>query len=129
MENSNKRKWQIRGAVLAIFVLGFVAGALTITAYHAGRGQRVSDGRRDRYEQMLDRLHLTTEQRTQVEQILKDSRTQVINIRKESAPRFEEVRQQTDERLQAVFTPQQWDQWRQMANEMRGRRRGPRPQQ
>ena len=128
MENSSKRQWQIRGAVLAIFVLGFVAGALTITAYNAGRGRFASEGRRDHYEQMLDRLHLTAEQRPQVEQIMKDSRTELIKMRRESEPRFAELRRQTDERLQAVFTTQQWEQWQQMGTEMRRRRRGPRPQ-
>lgn len=127
MENSSKRKWQIRGAVLAIFVLGFVAGALTITAYQAGRGRLPSESRRDRYEQLLDRLNLTAEQRPQVEQIMRDSRTELIKMRKESEPRFVELRRQTDERLQAILTRQQWEQWQQLGSEMRRRRRGPRP--
>ena len=128
MENNSKRQWQVRGAVLAIFLLGFVAGALTITAYQAGRGRFNADGRRDRYEQMLDRLNLTAEQRPQVEQILKDSRAEVFKMRRESEPRFAELRRQTDERLQAILTPEQWERWRQMGREMRRRRHGPRSQ-
>lgn len=127
METNSKRAWQIRAAVLAIFVLGFAAGALTSRTYYARQAGPSVEGRRDRFAQMLDRLNLTTEQRGQVEQIFKDSRARVIDVRKESEPRFAEVRQQTDERLRAVLTPQQWEQWQQMAGEMRkrgGRRRG-----
>jgi Spy/CpxP family protein refolding chaperone len=129
MENNSKRQWQIRGAVLAIFLLGFAAGILAITAYQAGRGRSNSDGpRRDRYEQMLNQLNLSAEQKPQVEQILKDSRAEVFKMRKESEPRFAELRRQTNERLQAVLTPEQWERWQQMGREMRRRRRGPRSQ-
>ncbi len=126
MENGNKRKWQIRGAVAAIFLLGFLAGALALNFYHSRRSSFRREARSVRYEQMLSQLNLTTEQRTQVEQIMKDSRSQIrsqmIENRKQSEPRFAEIRKQTDERLQAVLTPQQWQQWQQMTSEMRGRR-------
>ena len=122
METSSKRAWQIRAAVLAIFVLGFAAGALTSRTYFARQAWPSVEARRDRFALMLDRLNLTAEQRGQAEKILQDSRARVIDLRKESEPRLAEVRQQTDERMRAVLTPQQWAQWQQMAGEMRKRR-------
>ncbi|MGE0131781.1 MAG: periplasmic heavy metal sensor [Blastocatellales bacterium] len=129
MENNNKRKWQIRAAVLLIFLLGFLAGALSLNVYHRQRSSfpRGSGGR-ERYEQMINRLNLTTEQRTQVDQIMKDARARMIEIRKQSEPRIGEARQQTDERMKAVLTPEQWSQWQRMMSEMRERRRRERPQ-
>jgi Spy/CpxP family protein refolding chaperone len=77
---------------------------------------------RDRYQQMLDSLKLTQEQRAQVDKILGDARTRIQELQKQSQPGMQEVRQQTDERLQAVLTPEQWGQFRQMRDEMRERR-------
>ena len=61
--------------------------------------------RGERFEQMLDRLNLTADQRTQVEQIMKESRSEIVEIRRQSEPRYKEIRKQTDERLQAVLSP------------------------
>lgn len=125
MDNASKTKWQIRAAVFSIFLLGFVAGALTLNAYHTRRLLTSQAARDDRFEQMLNRLQLTPEQRTQVEKILGDMREQVMMVRKESAPKIGEIRQQADERLRQVLTPEQWGQFQQMKNDLRGRgRRG-----
>ncbi|MGH9936580.1 MAG: periplasmic heavy metal sensor [Blastocatellia bacterium] len=125
MEDNSKRKWQIRAAVLLIFLLGFLAGALVLNIYHKRRyGPPRGAGR---YEQVIDSLNLTAEQKAQVEQIMKETRVRMIEIRRQSEPRISEVRQQTDERLKAVLTPEQWAQWQRMTSEIRGRRRWEQP--
>ena len=125
MNNSMRSKWQIRLITVIIFLLGFAGGSLAFNVYHRWRGDWVPRDRRDRFEQMLDRLELTSEQRTQVHQIFSDTREQLDNLRKESEPRFEEIRRQTDERLQKVLTPEQWQKFQQQREERRGRgRRG-----
>jgi periplasmic protein CpxP/Spy len=118
MEIVNKSKWNLRIAVLAIFALGFVAGALSLNIYRS-----YNFSRRGHFEQMLDRLQLTPEQRTQVEKILSDARTQLMD---EQRQRMREVREQTDQRLQTVLTPEQWEKFKQMRGEMGDwrRRRG-----
>ena len=123
MENKPLQKWQIRVAVLAIFLLGFLAGALTLNIYHNKRAPSLTENRRERFEQMMDQLQLTTEQRTQVNQVLSETRQKFIDYRKQSEPQFKEIRKQTDERLQTILTPAQWQQWQQMTSEMRPRRR------
>jgi Spy/CpxP family protein refolding chaperone len=80
---------------------------------------------------MIDRLNLTQDQRTQVDSIFEDARKQLAELRQESEPRFREVRKNTDERLQAVLTPEQWEQFQQMTSRRgrpfgRGRRGGDR---
>jgi Spy/CpxP family protein refolding chaperone len=122
MEIVNKSKWQLRLAVLAIFALGFAAGALSWNIYRSYRFGRTVDVRRDRFEQVLDRLQLTSEQRPQVEQILADARTQWIEARRQTEPRMREIREQTDQRLQAVLTPDQWERFKQMRSETGPRR-------
>lgn len=126
MDETNKSKWRVRVAALIIFVLGFTAGVLALNAYR--KWDRPNTGglsRRERFEQMLDRLQLNGDQKTQVHQILGDARSQLQTLRKESEPRFDEIRRQTDERLQKVLSPEQWQQFQQEREELRSRgRRG-----
>ena len=122
MENNGKTQWRIRAAVVGVFLLGCLAGALAMNVYRAQFSRYPREPRGERFEQMLDRLNLTAGQRTQMEQIIKESRSQLVEIRRQSEPRYKEIRKQTDERLQAVLSPQQWQQWLAMTKEMRGRR-------
>lgn len=128
MDSRARSKWQVRLAVLILFVVGFIAGGLTMDLYRSRQMSR-RDGGRGAFEQMLDRLNLTQDQRTQVSGIFEDARKQLTELRKESEPRFREVRKNTDERLQSVLTPEQWEQFRQMTERRRnrpyGRGRGP----
>ena len=128
MDRIAKGKWQVRLAALAVFVLGFAAGALALNAYRAWSAGEVRGGehRRDRFEQMAERLQLSEEQRAQVKQILADTRAHLRALHKESEPRFEEIRRQADERLQQVLTPEQFQQFQQMKGEPRRGRGGPR---
>ena len=122
MEDNGKAQWRIRVAVVGIFLLGCVAGALAMNVYRGQFLRSFREPRSERFEQVLDRLNLTAEQRTQMEQIIKESRSQIVEIRRQSAPRYKEIRQQTDEKLQTILSPQQWQQWQQMTREIRGRR-------
>jgi Spy/CpxP family protein refolding chaperone len=125
MDITNRNKWQVRLAAIVIFVLGFAAGALTLNAYKRWSRNVVEASRQDRFERMLDTLQLNADQKTQVHQILDDTREQLQALRKESEPRVNELRQQTDERLQKVLTPDQWKQFQQERDKLRGRgRRG-----
>jgi Spy/CpxP family protein refolding chaperone len=123
MESIIRNKWQLRFAALVIFLLGMAAGALAPVAYHAWT-ERTRAPRHVRFEQMLDKLQLSPEQRTQVKQILDETRERLGELRRESRPRVEEIRRQADERLQQVLTPEQWAQFQALRREGRsaGRR-------
>ena len=113
MNSSSSSKWQVRLAVLLLFIVGFIAGGLAMNIYRGRQGPPRTGGRGG-FEQMINRLDLTPDQRTQVNEIFEDARKQLSELRKESEPRFREVRKNTDERLQTVLTPEQWDQFQQM---------------
>src|SRR5882724_4200967 len=121
MDKTSKNRWQVRIAAIIIFLLGFAAGGLALNAY---RGWAHGGGatREDRFEQLSNRLQLNSEQKTKVQQIFGDTREKLQALRKESEPRVTEIRQQTDQRLQQVLTPDQWQRFQQMRNEMRTRR-------
>lgn len=120
MNQINKARWQVRLAAAVIFVLGFTAGILALNVYRSwGRGMGAP---RDRMERMAQRLQLTEDQKTKVQQILNDTREQLDALRKESEPRVQEIRGQADERLKQVLTPEQWQQFQKMRDDTRHRR-------
>ena len=115
MDSNTRSKWQVRLAVLILFVVGFIAGGLAMNIYRERHWSPRTEGRGG-FEQMLDRLDLTQDQRTQVNEIFEDARKQLTELRKESEPRFREVRKNTDERLQTVLTAEQWERFQQMTD-------------
>ena len=121
MNNIVKNRWQVRVAAAVIFVLGFTAGILALNVY---RGLVRANGPRDRIEQLSERLNLTPDQKTKVQEIFSDTREQLRALRRESEPRVTEIRRQADERMQQVLTPEQWQQFQKVQGEMRERRGG-----
>jgi Spy/CpxP family protein refolding chaperone len=106
---------------MVIFVLGFSAGIVALNVY---RSWAHFDGPRNRIDELAERLQLTADQKTKVQEIFSDTREQVRAVRQETEPRMEEIRRQADGRLQTVLTPAQWQQFQHLRDERR--RRGPR---
>ena len=123
MNNITKNQWQVRIAAVIIFVLGFTAGILALDVY---RGWARGGGSGNRVDELAERLKLTSDQKTKVQEIFNDTREQLRAVRQETEPRMEEIRRQADGRLQTVLTPAQWEQFQRLREERgrRGRGRG-----
>ena len=119
MTNVTKNRWQVRVAAMIIFVLGFTAGILALNVYRGVRGGPGGGG--NRMDELTERLQLTADQKTKVQEIFNDTREQLRAVRRETEPRMEEIRRQADGRLQTVLTPEQWEQFQRIRQE-RGRR-------
>jgi Spy/CpxP family protein refolding chaperone len=121
MDRVRKSSWLVRVAALAIFILGFAAGALAPSAYRAW----VRDGgRQGRLDKLSEDLKLSPEQKEQMGQIFGETRTKLEALRKESEPRFAEIRRDADERIKQVLTPEQWEEFRKSRAAGRARRGG-----
>ena len=117
----SKNRWQVRIAAAIIFVLGFVAGILALNVYRGlARGGERHPG--NRIEMIAERLQLTEDQKTKVQEIFNDTREQVRAVRRESEPKMDEIRRQADGRLQTVLTPEQWQKFQTVRDEFRARR-------
>jgi|HubBroStandDraft_6_1064221.scaffolds.fasta_scaffold16107_5 Spy/CpxP family protein refolding chaperone len=116
MEVGNRDKWQVGTGVLLIFALGFVAGALALNLYRTYH-PTAARGRQHHLEQTLDSLNLSEDQKTQVKQIFSDTRKQLMQIHDQSRPQVSEIRKQARERLKAVMTPDQFNQFQQTMKE------------
>ncbi|MDT7603822.1 MAG: motif family protein [Acidobacteriota bacterium] len=124
MDTNTRNKWQVRAAALVIFLLGAAAGTLAPRVYYGWLREKPAQERSDRFAEMSDRLQLSDDQKAQVQQIFGDTREQLRSLRKDSAARVTEIRRQADERLQKVLTPEQWQRFQQVKEEMRHNRRG-----
>jgi Spy/CpxP family protein refolding chaperone len=121
MDRSARRAWQVRLAAVAIFVLGFAAGALALSIYRSVEKDS-SASERHNFDQTLEQLNLTAEQQVQVKEIFDEARAQMSEVRREYGPKFHEVRERTDTRLREVLTPEQWEQFKSATD--RGGRHG-----
>ena len=120
MESIKHEKWRVRAAIVGIFILGALAGGLTLNLYRDARvisapslgpsGHRGSGG----FEAMLKSLNLSDQQKQQVEEILADTRQQFEELHRASEPRMTDIRNQTRQRLKAVLTEDQWNQFQQL---------------
>ena len=118
-----KNRWQVRIAAAIIFVLGFVAGILALNVYR-GLARTGGGPPGNRIEMLAERLQLSEDQKTKVQEIFNDTREQVRAVRRESEPKMDEIRRQADGRLQTVLTPEQWEKFQSVRDEFRSRRGG-----
>jgi Spy/CpxP family protein refolding chaperone len=124
MEKYTRNSWHVRLAAIAIFILGFAAGALALNAYRLWFASHRADGAPgERFEQMFTRLQMNDEQKAQARQILTDTREQLRALRAESEPKIRGIRQNAEERFQKVLTPEQWTQFQKIRDERRSARR------
>jgi Spy/CpxP family protein refolding chaperone len=113
MEISTQNRWQVRLVILVIFVLGFIAGLLSMNFYHSSKMPSFSS-REERYQQIISELDLTPEQRAKMEVIFKNVREEFIKAHTEHRPIYMEITKRADEQWQAVLTPEQWQHFQQM---------------
>ena len=121
MNNVTRNRWQARVAAVIIFVLGFTAGILALNVY---RGMVRGGGPGNRIDELANRLNLTADQKTKVQEIFSDTREQLRAVRQETEPKMADIRRQADGRLQTVLTPEQWQQFQKLRDERGGRRGG-----
>jgi Spy/CpxP family protein refolding chaperone len=118
MNSSSKFNWQVRLAALSIFLLGFIAGALALNAYHVWLEPASVPNRQQRYERIFDQLSLNDRQRAEVQRIVGETREEIQTMRRENEPRMKEIRSRASEKFQKVFTPEQWEKFQRLRNEM-----------
>ncbi|HEX5735224.1 MAG TPA: hypothetical protein VF131_20510 [Blastocatellia bacterium] len=134
MESKTSSQTKARMIVLAIFVIGFAAGALSMNLY-----ERFSSKGPDKdgpphgptylLTKMDNKLDLSEEQKREIGAILEETSEKYIEIRrdlqprvKEYEPRFDAVRQQSRERIRAVLKPNQLSKYEEMVQESDRRR-------
>jgi Spy/CpxP family protein refolding chaperone len=129
MDSRTSNQTKARLLVLAVFVIGFAAGALSMNLYQSTGGPEKNGPTRTRggnppdhiVKKMNERLNLTQEQQESIKTILSETFEQYNAIREEInpkiRPRFEAARQQGRDRMRAVLTPEQLPIFEEMVKE------------
>ncbi|HYP29444.1 MAG TPA: hypothetical protein VE262_22225 [Blastocatellia bacterium] len=130
MESRTASQSKARLIVLAVFVIGFAAGALSMNLYQRSSGpdpnhSEVDSKPQERIvRQMNQKLSLTPEQQDAISRILDETFDNYNEIRKEMEPRikdfkprFDEERQKSRDRIRAVLTPEQLPRFEKMVEE------------
>ena len=121
MESKTSSKTKAGLVVLAIFVIGFAGGALSMNLYQrATAGGAWRNGKPQDFiiQKMDERLKLTSQQREQIRAVLDDNFSRYSEIRKEIEPRMSAVRQQGREKIRAVLTPEQLPKFEEMTRKI-----------
>lgn len=133
MDAKNPNQKKARLIVLAIFVIGFTAGALSMNLYKRFNSEGPGNKRgnhgppTDRVlRDMSDKLSLTPDQQTQIRAILDETFGKYRETRrqmdedpevKKYMPRFDETRLQGREKMRAVLKPEQLPEFEKMVKE------------
>ena len=129
MERNGKRNRIVGPALLAGALALALAGLVALSAQARGPEWGKREPSPDRAAaRMAERLGLSAEQKTQIQEILTEGHAKRTEIREEGRRKMESLRDETGKRLAGVLTPEQMARLRQFREERRDRRRdcGPR---
>ncbi|MGH9761841.1 MAG: hypothetical protein ACREDR_13870 [Blastocatellia bacterium] len=118
---ASKPTGQIKAKLLVvlIFVIGLLAGALSINLYQRvyGAPENVKHDSNYVFDKLNKRLDLTSDQQTRIRDILKDTFSQYDSIGKDMEPRINEVRQHSRDRIRSILAKDQLPKFEEMVAE------------
>jgi hypothetical protein len=129
MESRTSSQAKARMLIVAVFVIGFAAGALSLNLYQRFTSSRSPNlDPRDRagliIQRMDEKMSLSKPQKDQVRQILDNTGEKYGEIRKrmepfmkDFEPQFDAVRQQSRNEIRAVLTDKQLPEFEKMVEE------------
>jgi hypothetical protein len=125
MDNKAASQTKARVIILAVFVLGLAAGALSTNLYQRltnsgpARPDRPHGGKPTDYvlDKMNNRLNLSPDQQASIREILKGTFDQYDGIKKDIEPRMDVVRQQGRQRIRELLRPDQLPKYEEMVRE------------
>ncbi|MBX3278771.1 MAG: hypothetical protein KF868_12280 [Acidobacteria bacterium] len=119
----NSRKAYI--IIFSTFLLGAITG-LAAGSFIWKQSAQPAAGYQGMVEELSSELHLSADQRLQVEKILNESKQQFQDIRKQVHPKFVEIRVQYREKISSILSPEQreaFETWKQKQDARRDTRR------
>ena len=130
MESKAINKTKARLIVLAIFLIGFLAGGFSMSLYRTVTGSPDGDHGKMRggppqahiLDKMEKKLSLTAEQREKVKAILDETFTQYDQVRRDIDPRIHVIRQQSRERIRVLLTDEQKPKYEELVAEADAKR-------
>jgi hypothetical protein len=128
MESKNISQTKARLIVIAVFVIGFAAGALSLNLYQHLMSPASPRDNGDRkgviIQKMNERMDLSSDQQARIREILDATAKKYGEIRKDMEPRikdfeprFNAVRQQSRDEIRALLNEKQLPKFEEMVQE------------
>lgn len=121
MEGKTPSQAKARLIVLGVFVIGFVAGALSINLFQRvtgyGMAQSTQSPQGRHFKELKQRLNLTKEQEEQITAIVNHTYTEYKQISQEVDPKINAARQSCRDKIRALLTPEQIPKFEEMTAE------------
>jgi Spy/CpxP family protein refolding chaperone len=112
------KRWIAVLSVTGLFVIGILIGCLGTHLFYAHRLLKPEGppgmGGRMFMERLEHRLDLTPEQRREIDRILEESHARAASFRDSMAPQVRALMEETHERVTAVLTPEQLEEFEEM---------------
>jgi hypothetical protein len=118
MESNGLNRTKARVVIVAIFVFGFVGGALSMNLYTKNTTKALTQPRHYFFTTLTEQCNLTPEQQTRVRAICDDTFNKFHDIGKEVEPQMNQARQEGRDRIRAVLTKDQLPQFDELVSEM-----------
>jgi hypothetical protein len=126
MESKDLNRTKARLVIMAIFVFGFVGGALSMNLYTRATATTkpvdVATPRHYFFDSLNDKCKLTTDQQAQIHAICDDTFNKFHDIGKQVQPQMDQARQEGRDRIRAVLTKDQLPKFEELLVEMDKRR-------
>jgi Spy/CpxP family protein refolding chaperone len=120
MESNDLNRTKARLVIVAIFVFGFVGGALSMNLYTKNT-TKAGDGAQPRhyfFTKLTEQCNLTDEQQTRVRAICDDTFNKFHDIGKQVEPQMDQARHDGRDRIRAVLTKDQLPRFEELLTEM-----------
>lgn len=108
--------------ILAAFILGIVVGGSGqyLLLHRTMNNQVVAPVKT--IDELTQRLNLTPDQKSQIDQILSDSRRQFLALDEEVRPQYKTIRLENRKRISSLLTPEQQPLFEQYTRELDAKR-------
>ena len=117
MESNGLNRTKARLVIGAIFVFGFVGGALSMNLYTRNTTKAEVQPRHYFFTKLTEQCNLTGEQQTKVRSICDDTFNKFHDIGKEVEPQMNQARQEGREKIRAVLTADQLPKFEELLSE------------
>jgi hypothetical protein len=113
------KTWKAVVGIIAVFVLGMLAGGLLCRGVMRHRIQHPGEVV---VRRLNWRLHLDATQREQLRGIVADARKQIDDVRRQVRPQIETILSQSEDQVRAILRPDQVEIFNKIVAERKARR-------
>ena len=122
------KKWKAIVSIILVFLLGSLAGVLITHEIYHHRIESIIKGEPNAMRELIvqrlnHKLHLDTNQLSQLRDIVKETHEDMKNVRKQFRPQIEEILLRSQNRVRAILHPDQLEKYEKIVAKRKKKRK------